>query len=165
MFSNLRAGTPIYVLSKKEPKVEIGEVQSVSAPYPQFGTTYNAGYVQQPKMIVDLKVKIGGELVDLQQMPADQTIADFGTNGMVVSESREALIAEVEVMRKSSQAVLDSMEHHQEILQKVQTILEQLNPQAKAEAEQRRDIDALKSKMDNIEGMLARLLNKKQKED
>lgn len=165
MFSNARVGTPIYVLYKQEPKLEAGEVQSVSAPYPQYGTTYNAGYLQQPKMIVDLKVEIGGEVVDLQKIPADQTIADFGTNGMVVSESREALIAEVEIMRKNSQSVIDSMAHHKAILQKTQRILEQLNPQAKAEADQRRDIDALKSQMSNIEGMLTKLLNKKQKED
>lgn len=165
MFSNARVGTPIYVLHKQDPKLEEGKIQSASAPYPQYGTTYNAGYLQQPKMVVDLKVEIGGEVVDMQKMPADQTIADFGTNGIVVSESREALIAEVEVMRKNSQGVLDSMEHHKEILQKTQKILEVLNPQAKAEADQRRDIDALKSQMSNIEGMLTKLLNKKQKED
>lgn len=165
MFSNLRVGTPIYVLSKQEPKVSIGEVQSVGAPVPQFGTTYTAGYLQPPKMLVDIKVKVGDEVIDLQKLPADQTIADFGTNGMVVSETRESILTEIENMRKSSQGVLDSVDYHRQMVNKCLQLTEELSPQAKAEAEQKRDIDTLKSQMANIEGMLSELLNKKSKED
>lgn len=165
MFSNLRQGTLLYVLYKNEPEVSIGEVESISAPFPLYGATYNAGYLQPTQMYVDVKLKVCDETIDLQKLPADQTTADFGTNGMVVSESREDILREIEVLRKNSQSILDSVPHHKEVLQKAQQLIEQLNPRVKAEAEQRRDIDALKSQMSNIETMLSKLLSKSKKED
>ena len=99
MFSNLRIGTPLYILHKQDPKLEIGEVTFVSQPAPQFGTTYTSGYpMPAPKMLVDVKIKSpGGEVVDLQKLPADLSIADFG-NGMVVSESRDAIYNEIDAI-------------------------------------------------------------------
>ena len=49
MLSGLRQGAPIYVLYKNELKTAIGEVVAVSNPVPQYGTTYNAGILAQPK--------------------------------------------------------------------------------------------------------------------
>lgn len=160
MFSNLRIGAPLYVLHKDEPRVSIGEVVNVGIPTPQYGTTYTAGYMQPPKMLVDIKIKVGEEMIDLQKLPSDQVIADFGNTKMVVSESKEALLAEVDNMRKSSQSVLDSVGYHQTMIDKLAAISEELNPKAKAEAEQRREIDDMKKQIGNIEDMLTKLLNK-----
>lgn len=163
MFSNLRPSAPIYVLHKSEPKVQIGEIVSVGSAYPQYTATYQAGLLQPQKMVVDLKVKVGSETIDLQKMPADMTIADFGTDGMVVSESRDAILNEVVALQKSSQSMLDSMEHHKQVVTKCHQLIEELNPQAKVEAEQRRDIESLKTQMANIEGMLSQLLGTNKK--
>lgn len=154
----------MYVLHKQDPKVSIGEVQSVSAPMPQFETTYQAGYIQPPKMYVDVKIKVGEETIDLQKLPADQTIADFGTNGMVVSESRDSIVYELRNIAKQCQEGMDSYDYHKQRLAKCNQQIEDLIPEAKVEAEQKREIDALKGKIDNIEGMLSKLLIANQKE-
>lgn len=164
MFSNLRVGTPLYVLQKQDPKVSIGEVQSVGAPVPQFGTTYNAGYIQPPKMYVDVRIKVGDETIDLQKLPADETIADFGTNGMVVSENREAILTEIDILERTFQSGVDNYDKCLAGLDKCHEMREQLNPTAKQDAQQRHDIDALKAQMANIEGLLSKLLDTK-KED
>lgn len=164
MFGNLRVGAPIYVLHKNDLLVEEGEIQFVGVPVPQYGTTFVAGTMQPPKMVVDLKIKAGEQVLDLQKMPADQTIADFGTNGMVVSESRDAILSEVCAIKKQSQTVLDSREFHTERIAKCDELIQKLNPVARHEAEQKAEIDSLKSQMEDIKGMLAKLLNVKKEE-
>ena len=174
MFQSLRAGTPLYVLHKSEPRLEIGEVVSVSNPQPQFGQmSYHAGMAYQPqKNVVDVKIKVGDQLIDLQQLPADAVIADFGSNGMVISESRDAVLTEIDTLRKNSEKVLESIDYHKSLVEKCSSIAAELNPHIRQEAEQRQEMERMKSElsdirssMQNIQGMLAKALNKKPKED
>lgn len=168
----------LYVLYKEgEPHLEICEVVSRTEPVPQFGnTTYNAGY-QMPmgqKMTVDVKVKNGnGEVIDFQKLPADLVIADFGSNGIVISESREAMQAEIAAMQKASVSVLDSVEKHKRIVELCDSFMAELNPQVKQEAERSKELERLKSEVSDlrgdlidIKGMIAKALNnRKSKED
>lgn len=159
MFSSLRNGAPISVLNKNEIEVEIGEVVSVSQPTPQYNLAYQNGMVQQPKMLVDVRAKIGDQTVDFQKLPSDQSIADC--NGMVVSESKDAIVNEVAAMEKISQSILSSMDRHNEIVGKCHSLLEELNPERKREAERVREITDLKSEVGELKSMLAKLLNNK----
>ena len=162
MFSNLRIGTPLYVLHKQEPQLEIGEVTFVSQPTPQMGTTYNAGFqMPTPKLLVDLKIKTANGEVDLQKLPADLSIADFG-NGMVVSESRDAIYNEIEALRKTSQRVVDSIEYHQTVMSKCTDLMAELNPQVKQEAEfdsLKQEVCGIKGDLQELKGMLSKFLN------
>lgn len=167
MFQSLRIGTPLYVLHKNEPKLEVGEVTFVSNPTPPFGQTYSAGFPMQQQMIVDVKIKSGEQTIELKQLPATQTIADYG-NGMVISESREGILTEIDTLRKNSLRVLDSIEQHKAIVEKCESFIAELNPQIKQEAERTKEIsnlqnevNGLKDDMTDIKGMLTKLLNKK----
>lgn len=174
MFQSLRAGTPLYVLHKSVPRLEIGEVLSVGTPQPQFGqTVYQAGMTYQPqKTLVDIKVKIGNETIDLQKLPSEAVIADFGDNSMVISESREAILNEIETIRKGSEKVLESIDFHNNVVEQCSAMIAELNPHIRQEAEQRKEIDNMKNElseikntMQSMQGMLAKALNKKIKED
>jgi hypothetical protein len=157
MFSNLRVGAPLYVLHKQEPRLEIGEVIYVSQPSPQFSTTYNAGFqMPSPKMLVDLKIKTDHGDVDLQKIPSDLSIADFG-NGMVISESRDAIFNEIDAMRKNSVRIIESVDQHKGIVEKCDSLLSELNPQIKQEVERTKELDNLKKEMGGIKGDLAEL--------
>ena len=100
MFQNVRKGTPIYLLHRNEAKVEIGEVVGVSMAQPMFNHSYQNGQYLQPKNVVDIQVSINGKTINLQKLPADATIAD--DNGMVVSESRDAILTEIDILKKNS---------------------------------------------------------------
>ena len=171
MFQNLREGTPLYVLHKNEPKVEQGEVISVTPPVPQFGqTTFNAGIMAQQSMTVDVKIKSGEKTIELQKLPATMSIADYG-NGLVVSENREAILNEISVLKNNSQRVIDSVDQHKELVRKCDELLEELNPQIRKEAERSREMESiskrvggLESSMKRIEEMLSRSLEHKTKE-
>lgn len=157
MFSNLRIGTPLYVLHKAEPQLEIGEVTFISQPSPQFVTAYNAGMqMPTPKMLVDIKIKTANGDVELQKLPADMSIADFG-NGMVISESRDAILNEIDTLRKSSVRIIESIEHHKSMVDKCDTLLAELNPQIKQEAERTKEFDSLKQEVSGIKGDLVEL--------
>lgn len=157
MFQNIRIGTPLYVLYKNEPKVDQGEVIFVSNPVPQFGqTTFNAGIMAQQPMTVDVKIKSGEQTIELQKLPATMSIADYG-NGMVVSESRDAILNEINVLKGNSQRVIDSVEQHKKVVRKCDALLEDLNPQIRQDAERSREIEALSSRVGGLESSIGRI--------
>ena len=162
MFSTLRNGTPIYLLHKQEPRLEMAEVVSHSEPMPIYPNSYSAGLMPQ-KMSVDVDVRINGQDVKLQKLPSDAVIADC--NGMVVAETKDAIINEVMAMSKCSQAIIDSVEHHKVVLERCSSIIEELSPEAKREAERNKEIENLKGEIGELKGMLSQLLTKKKKEE
>lgn len=161
MFGNLRGSAPLFVLHKQDPRVEIGEVISVSQPQPQYNVAYQNGLMQQPKMCVDVRIKVGDQTIDLQKLPSDQSIADC--NGMVVSETKDAIINEVAAMSKISQSVLDSMDRHKDIVERCNQLLEELNPEVKREAERTKEMNDLRNEVADLKDMLAQLLNSNKK--
>lgn len=153
MFQSLRIGTPLYVLRKNEPKLEIGEVTFVSQPVNQFNQPVYGG--TQPAT-VDIKIQIGDKPMDLQKIPATFTIADCG-NGIVISESREAISNEVSVLRQNSQRILENTELHKAIVHKCDEFLAELNPQVKQEAERQKEIESLGHRVGGLETSLERI--------
>lgn len=172
MFQSLRVGTTLYVLHKNEPRIEQGEVVFVSNPVPQFGQTFNAGMLTPPQMTVDVNIKVEGKEkpIEIKQLPAAQTIADYG-NGMVISESKEAISNEIAAVKANSIRVIESIDQHKGIIQKCDSLLEQLNPEIRKDAERSRELETLSSRvgglessLGRIEELLARTLNTKAKE-
>lgn len=167
MFQSLRNGTPLYVLRKNEPKLEMGEVIFVSQPVNQFGQPVYGG--TQPAT-VDIKIQIADKQMDLQKLPATFTIADCG-NGIVVSESRDAISNEINILRQNSQRILESIEQHKAIVQRCNELLAEINPQVKQEAERAKEIESLSQRVGGLEnsladikGLLIQSLNGKTKE-
>ena len=93
MFQSLRQSNLFYILQKGEtPALKVGQVVSVSNPQPKYGQ-YVPGqaFGQNMETVVDVTVKVGEETMEFKQLPANLSIANFGQNGVVVSESREAM--------------------------------------------------------------------------
>lgn len=168
MFSALRTGSPFYILEKAdEPRLKIGSVVSVSQPVPKYAQTYipNQGYAET---VVDVVVKVAEEELKFEKVPSNLSIANFGQNGMVVSESKEAMNAEVEAMLRNSRDILESIPYHERVVEVCDSMLRQLNPQFAKEKQQEEKIASLESKvggiegkLDQITGMLAAALNNK----
>lgn len=160
MFQNLRKGQNIYVLYKNDPRIEIGEVDSVGLPTPQFAPTQYQQY-QSPvqKNCIDVKVKLNNQIIDLQKLPAEGSIADFGSNGMVVSTSKDAILQEIELMRTNSQKILDSVDRHKQNVEQCTRLIEELNPHLRQEAELRKQIETLTSELSSVKSQLSEVLN------
>lgn len=168
MFQGLRPNSIFYVLDKSgEPTLKIGQVVSVSNPQPKF-PSYQAGQFKPQPMetTVDVKVKLPDGEANFQQLPSNGQIANSGN--LVVSESREAMSAEIEAMLRHSKEVLDSKDYHEKVVKNCEQIIGILNPQiAKEKAQEQRignleaDVSGMKGTLSNIETMLQRALNKK----
>ena len=150
MFSGLRQNGLFYILEKgEELKLKIGQVVSMTNPQPKYG---QFGYNTQPEMVVDVKVKVDEEILEFKQLNANASIANSGS--VIVSDSKDAMSAEVEGLLHTSKGILDSVGYHEKVLASCDGILRELNPSFKKEKEQEEKIGMLEEKMVGIEGTL-----------
>lgn len=159
MFQSLRQGNIFYILEKGEDMMlKLGQVVNVSNPQPrynQFGTTPT--YTAQPEMVVDVKVKIGEDVLDFKQLGANMTIANSGN--VVVSDSKEAMSAEVEGLLRNSKQIIESLPYHEKVIVACDAMLRELNPAFAKEKEQEEKIGALEERMGNIDDKLNKMFD------
>ena len=142
-----------YILEKgEELRLKRGQVVSVSNPQPKYGSQFSVPAFGQSEMTVDVRVKVDEETMDFKQLNANASIANSGN--VVVSDSKDAMSAEVEGLLRTSRQILDSVPFHEKMLVSCDTILRELNPNFKKEKEQEEKIGALEEKMVGIEGTL-----------
>lgn len=166
MFQGLRTNSLFYVLDKGEnPSLRIGQVVSVSNPQTRY-PSFNNGFTPQPmETVVDVRVKLGDEEADFKQLPANGQIAN--DKNLVVSDSKEAMSAEVDAMLRQSKAILESVDYHERVVKSCEGMLLRLNPQIAKEKEQSEKISKLEGKVSGVEdkvnkmmGLLEKALNK-----
>ena len=157
MFQGLRTNSLFYVLDKGEnPSLRIGQVVSVSNPQTRY-PSFNNGFTPQPmETVVDVRVKLGDEEADFKQLPANGQIAN--DKNLVVSDSKEAMSAEVDAMLRQSKAILESVDYHERVVKSCEGMLQQLNPQIAKEKEQAEKISKLEGKVSGMEGKLDRMM-------
>ena len=109
MFSTLRKGASVYILDRtSEPEVKIGYVDNVTLPRPIY-PTYNPAVSLGTNMqrVVDITVRVDDDKKEFC-VPADLSIHTYGD--YTLSESKEAMISEVDSLMKNSQDILDSVD-------------------------------------------------------
>lgn len=158
MFQGLRQGGIFYILEKGDNvSLKIGQVVSVSNPQPKYNQFSQPTYGQQQEMFVDVKVKVGEETLDFKQLNANLNIANSGN--VVVSDSKEAMSAEVEGLLRNSRQIIDSIPYHESIIVSCDAMLRELNPQFAKEKEQEEKIGALEERMGNIDDKLSKMFD------
>ena len=170
MFSGLRQNSIIYVLEKKQGDGErlslrIGQVLSVSNPQPKYQPNYHLG-AQGMETTVDITVKFQDEQMEFKQLPSTAQIANCGD--LVLSESHDAIDAEVQAMYRTSKEIVESESYHRQMMEDCIKIRSILNPQIAKEREQAEKITKLESKvsgmedtLSDIKGMLSKALSVK----
>ena len=170
MFSGLRQNSIIYVLEKKHGDGErlslrIGQVLAVSNPQPKYQQNYQLG-AQGMETTVDITVKFQDEQMEFKQLPSTAQIANCGD--LVVSESHDAIDAEVQAMYRTSKEIVESEAYHRQMMEDCIKIRSILNPQIAKEREQAEKITKLESKvsgmedrLSDIKGMLSKALSVK----
>ena len=158
MFQGLRQNGLFYILEKGDDlKLRVGQVVSVSNPQPRYGQFNTPNFGSQPEMTVDVRVKVDDETMDFKQLSANASIANSGN--VVVSDSKDAMSAEVEGLLRTSKGILDSVPYHEKVIISCDTILRDLNPSFKKEKEQEEKIGALEERMGNIDDKLNKMFD------
>lgn len=159
MFSNLGQNSIFYILDKNnKPILKIGKVTKVNITPQSYGLTNQS---------MDIIVDVNGNTYEFQKIPSNLSIISPST-GIVISDNPEDMTKEYEMMIKTSQQVLDSIDYHQSVLDSKDEIMSALNPRFAKEKEQENKIIALENKVTNIEQgifdmktMMSQLLTKK----
>lgn len=159
MFSGLRQNSLFYVLDKNDtPKLRIGQVVSVSNEQMKYPNTFVPGqYNPQPmETTVDVKVKFDDEELEFKRLPSKEVIAN--EKGVVVSDNKEAMNAEVEGMLMQSKAILESIDYHRNVVSSCEGMLSQLNPQIAKEKAHAKQLTDLEGRVSGIEGKLDKVI-------
>lgn len=169
MLSGLRPGTPVFVLNKNELRFKNGKVVSVSNQYPQYNFQQPLNPGNGP--VVDMAIEIDGKAETFPRIPLNSTIAEFPDKGVIISETRDGIINEVNVIRGASQAAIDQVEVHKRVIASCDQLLFDLNPQLRKDQEQAQEIANLKQQLAGMSdqiaaltGMLSKSLGKKKEE-
>ena len=160
MFSSLKQGNTLYVLDKtKEPKVVNGYIERITLPHPMF-PNYNPAmsFGANLQTVVDITVKLGDEHKEFVGIPSTGIIHSYGD--YVLSESKDSMIQEVDLMMQNSKSILANIEQHKSNIEACEKILKQLNPVYAKEQERDEAIDNISGRIDRMESILARLESK-----
>lgn len=170
MLSALRPGTPVYVLYKNEPRFAVAKVSQVSNQYP------NLGYQQQPlipgnNLAVNIAIEVDGKVETYERIPLNSSIAEFPDKGVLISETRDGIINEVNAIKSASVTALQQVDAHKGIIASCDKLLFELNPQLRKDQEQAAEIASLKQQISGMSdqiaaltGMLSKSLGKKKEE-
>ena len=158
MFSGLRNNI-LYILAKTDDglKVQTAQVVSVSNPQPKY-KQFNAAtpnFTAQPEM-VDVKVKVDNEELEFKQLGANLSIANSGN--LIVSDSREAINAEIDGIVAMSRQHIEATPFHEKIIATSDDVKRIINPAFAKEKEQEEKIGMLEEKMSGIEGTLNQMM-------
>ena len=171
MLSALRPGTPVYVLYKNEPRFAVAKVSQASNQY------RNLGYQQQPlvpgnNFAVNMSIEVDGKVENYERIPLNSSIAEFPDRGVLISETRDGIINEVNAIKSASVTALQQVDMHKNVIASCDKLLFDLNPQLRKEQEQAAEIATLKEQLSGMSeqiaaltGMLSKSLGKKPKEE
>jgi hypothetical protein len=157
MFQGVRQNGLFYILEKGDDlRLRVGQVISVSNPQPKYGQFGTPNFGSQPEMTVDVRVKVDDETMDFKQLNANASIANSGN--VVVSDSKDAMSAEVEGLLRTSKAILESVPYHEKMLASCDTVLRDLNPSFKKEKEQEEKMTMLEGEVSGIKDTLNEMM-------
>lgn len=168
MFQSVRPNSPIYVLHKGDnPRLETGYVANQPIPKPKYQMPHTFGQPQE--MIVDLVIKLNDVSINLNSIPANLDIADSYSNGesIVISDSREAMNAEIISLKQKSVDLLNSVDYHKSLINSYDKLLSDFNPEMAEKQAQQQEIAGLRNQIDELSKSMALLVKqlKNNKED
>lgn len=164
MFQSIRQNSTIYIFHKGDnPRLEMGYVTSVTPPKPKYQVPPTFG--QSQEMIVDIVAKINGQIVNYNSLPAQADIADSFSNGetIVISDTKEAMNAEIISLKQKSSDIVNSIEYHKKLMVDCDKILADLNPEFAEKQAQQEEINSLKSQMVEMSKNMNELMNANKK--
>lgn len=165
MFQSLRKGSPIYLFDKKNISAETGEVDRVDNLADQFGNPIFVNGLMQPKVaFVDVYALFDGVAKKFTHVNADCSITDSGEGGAIICDNRQEFTDAIASYARASERVLSEVDKHKAIVEKCESILNDLDPKRRAEKEQADEIANLKQQMANIERMLSQALELKKEQ-
>lgn len=159
MFQGLSQGATVFVLYKNIPRVSDGRVLSVNTHLPQYNPQQPMALMNGP--VTDITIQVGDETIPFAGLPANGVVANFPEKGYFLSTDKSAVIREVEAMASASRQILQSIPAHEKMVRDCDNLLLELNPDRKKEAEQAKEMSALRGELEELKALLKKSLESK----
>lgn len=157
MFSALRQGSVVYILENNgKLTYKTAQVNSVSSP--QFNpTNFAQGNFGGT---INISVNDNGANRDFGGLNPNDNIARYNNGKIVISESRDSMIAEVQSLITNSENILseDNIKYHKSVVEDGKEILASLNPQIAKEQALDKEVKNLHGRVDAMDGKLDKLI-------
>ena len=161
MFQTARPNSRIYVFFKgNKPHLEQGYVTTQPVQRPKYQVPPAFGQPQE--MVLDLTIRTDSGTYTFNGSPANIEVADTFCNGeaAIVSDSREAMNAEILSLRQKSEDVLNSKDYHENMITICNSALGVLNPEYAERQTRDEEFTKLKGQVESLAGKLDLLLEK-----
>ena len=119
----------------------------------------------------DLTLELDGKTELFQRIPVNTSVAEFPEKGIILSETRDGVINEVNAIRGNAVSELDKRQFYEQTVSNCDQILLDINPDLKREQEQAGKIARLEQQLAGMSdqiaaltGMLSKSLGKKKEE-
>ena len=119
----------------------------------------------------DLTLEMDGKTELFQRIPVNTSIAEFPEKGIILSETRDGVINEVQAIRGNAVSELDKKTYYEQTVSNCDQILLDINPELKREQEQAAKITKLEEQIAGMSeqiaamtGLLSKSLGKKKEE-
>ena len=163
-FNSLGAGSPFYILTKREgqkPTLEVGTVKEKALQQPQYqfqavpGAMNGMGAQQQMVRIV---VNVDGADRVVPDVPVNVEIAAKGN--VTYSGSTQAMMQAVDAMMQTSKAELERENYNKMVLDEGERFMETLNPRYAEEKQRDRTIKSLEERQAATDSKLDTIISK-----
>ena len=160
MFGGLRENSIIYILEKTDDglRIETGHVTWISNQHPKYSGFAGAMPTFQPtENVVDVKVMGDDREYEFKGLATGVSIANSGK--LVISDSMEAISAEVDGIVAASRSHIDAVPYHERILASSDGDKRMINPQFKKERENEEKMISLEGEVSNIKNTLGEMMS------
>lgn len=163
-FNSLGAGSPFYILTKRDgqkPTLEVGTVKEKVLQMPQYqlqavpGAMNGMGSQQQMVRIV---VSVDGSDRVIPDVPVNVEIA--AKNNVTYSGSSQAMMQAVDAMMQTSKSELEREDYNKMVLDEGERFMEMLNPRYAEEKQRDRTIKSLEARQAATDSKLDTIISK-----
>lgn len=153
MFQNLGKGSILHGVDRRDGmKWFTGSVERI---VPSLNRQYTNVFGQVPALALDIVVNVNGEQKQFQQVPSNDTIADFGKDAFIIADNKDSLYNYIKSLLKNSEDIVASVDEHKALIPQYRNVLSELMPGANNANE----VKELKEQVGTLQSQLAEALS------
>lgn len=156
MFSNLSRGSILHGIDRQSGMSWFtGSVERVT---PSLGNSqFQNAFGQFPQLNVDIVVNVNGKQREFRGVPSNDSIADFGTESVIISDNKDSLFNYMKSLLKTSEDAVnpDNIKRHREWIPQIRRVLSDMVPGSTSSDE----VKELKNEVSSLKSQLAEAIS------
>lgn len=148
MFSNLSKGNVLYGVDRSNDGMRFFTA-TIEDAKPVFPLKVG----QMPGTVMDITALKDGETLSFKQLPCNNAVADYGTNGFLLADSKDSLVNYINAKLQASRNIVNSYEEHKKLIERYESLLNDINPNTNG-----KEINELRHQMSTMQDQFQELM-------